>query len=59
MGLLCVGLAGGDWVCCGFIFVCDFGGWVVVMVVVSVCGGGQKQWMWAVTMDLWVAEKMR
>ena len=29
------------------------------MVGVSVCGGGQKQWVLAVTMDLWVAEKMR
>ena len=43
MGLLCVGLAGGDWVCCGFIFVYDFGGWVVVAVAVAVAvamGGG-------------------
>ena len=45
MGLLWVGLAGGDWVCCGFIFVCDFGGWVVVVVAVAVVvamamGGG-------------------
>ena len=32
---------------------------MVVTVGVSVGGGGQKQWVWAVTMDLWVAKKMR
>ena len=32
---------------------------MVVTVGMSVCGGGQKQWVWAVAMNLWVAEKMR
>ena len=43
MSLLWVGLATGEWVCCGFIFVYDFGGWVVVAVAVAVAmamGGG-------------------
>ena len=52
----------GEWVS-GFWFLVFNGGWVrfvvVVTVGVSMCGGGQKQWVWAVAMNLWVAEKMR
>ena len=62
LGLLWVGLAGGDYgfVVGLFLFVIlVVGSWVVVTVGVSMCGGGQKQWVWAVAMNLWVAEKMR
>jgi len=43
-------VAGGDWVCCGLIFVCDFGGWGL-----SGGGGGYgcgRWWLVVVSMGV-------